>query len=126
MKRRHTCALLITALCSLLVDVSGASANSRHEPTPPGSSGSSSFESGDIVARAEFIDDFFSPATQVTEVPLTDEPTVCRWRAVGGTDLNNGSIVQVSMTRNGKFYRLVQRQCTGGTPSSRSKAGMSI
>ncbi len=120
MKRRHTCALLITALCSLLVDVSGASANSRHEPTPPGSSGSSSFESGDIVARAEFIDDFFSPATQVTEVPLTDEPTVCRWRAVGGTDLNNGSIVQVSMTRNGKFYRLVQRQCTGGAPSSRS------
>ena len=120
MQRRHVWILLVSALCSLVLDVSTVNANTRREPTPPGSSASSSVENGDIIARAEFIDDFFSSTTRVTEVPITDEPTVCQWRAVGGADLNNGNIVQVSMTRNGKYYRLVQRLCTGGTPSART------
>lgn len=119
MQRFRSCIALVTALCSLSIGISPVSARPQ-DATPPGSSGSSSLENGDIVARAEYIDDFFTSKTSVAKVPLTDEPTTCQWRSVGGSDLNNGDIVSVSTTRNGKFYRLVQRVCTGGAPSTQS------
>jgi len=119
MQSLRSCIALVTALCSLCIGGSPVSARPQ-DATPPGSSGSSALENGDIVARAEFIDDFFTSSTSVAEVPLTDKPTTCQWRSVGGSDLNNGDIVPVSTTRNGKFYRLVQRVCTGGAPSTRS------
>lgn len=119
MQRLRLCIALAAALSSLCVGITPVSARPQ-DATPPGSSGSSSFENSDIVARAEFIDDFFVSSSSVSEVPITDVPTTCQWRPVGGADLNSGDIVQVSTTRNGKFYRLVQRVCTGGAPSTRS------